>query len=129
MQQMQLLVAFAWQQLSTHAQLHKENKKKKDFYMLRAVSCIFERKLRSRPQPRACLPQRRLQIGHMVMAQRPKSLMNECMNVIAGYLSDSQPQELQQLLDALDQECPEDVVHYRDLFLEDSNLSQVRPTY
>lgn len=46
----------------------------------------------------------------------------------AGYLSDTQLHELQQLLEALDRDCPEELVHYRDLFLQDSDLSQVRPT-
>ncbi len=43
----------------------------------------------------------------------------------AGYLSDTAPEQLQQLFDALDQEQAGDVVQYRDLFLEDNDLNQV----
>ena len=43
----------------------------------------------------------------------------------AGYLSDTAPEQLQQLCDALDQEQAGDVVQYRDLFLEDNDLNQV----
>jgi len=43
----------------------------------------------------------------------------------AGYLSDTAPEQLQQLFDALDQEQTGDVVQYRDLFLEDNELNQV----
>lgn len=43
----------------------------------------------------------------------------------AGYLSDTVPERLQQLFDALDQEQAGDVVQYRDLFLEDNDLNQV----
>jgi hypothetical protein len=43
----------------------------------------------------------------------------------AGYLSDTPPEQLQQLFDALDQEQAGDVMQYRDLFLEDNDLNQV----
>jgi len=43
----------------------------------------------------------------------------------AGYLSDTAPEQLQQLFDALDQEQAGDIVQYRDLFLEDNELNQV----
>ena len=43
----------------------------------------------------------------------------------AGYLSDTAPEQLQQLFDALDQEQAGDLVQYRDLFLEDNDLNQV----
>ncbi len=42
----------------------------------------------------------------------------------AGYLSDTAPEQLQQLFDALIQEQAGDLVQYRDLFLEDNDLNQ-----
>ena len=43
----------------------------------------------------------------------------------AGYLSETQPQELQGLFAALEQDCPQESVPYRDLFLQDTDLNQV----
>lgn len=47
---------------------------------------------------------------------------NDCY---AGYLSETQAPELQGLFAALDQECPQEVVPYRELFLQDKDLNQV----
>lgn len=47
------------------------------------------------------------------------------VSVLAGYLSEAQPQELQGLLGALQQECPQEIVPYQDLFLQDTELNQV----
>ncbi|KAL0022336.1 hypothetical protein WJX77_001433 [Trebouxia sp. C0004] len=48
----------------------------------------------------------------------------EIQVLLRGYLSDTAPEQLQHLFDALDQEQAGDVVHYRDLFLEDNDLNQ-----
>lgn len=44
---------------------------------------------------------------------------------VAGYLSETQPNELQGLFATLQQECPQEIVAYRDLFLQDTDLNQV----
>ena len=46
----------------------------------------------------------------------------------AGYLSETQAPELQGLFAALEQECPQEIVPYRELFLQDEDLNQVRVT-
>lgn len=43
----------------------------------------------------------------------------------AGYLSETQAPELQGLFAALDQEGPQEIVPYRELFLQDKDLNQV----